>query len=183
MISRLQERYNKEIIPSMRKTFNYKNDMQVPKLEKIVVNMGVGEGITDIKIVDKSLEELSLITGQRPVYTRAKKAISNFKVKENNVIGCRVTLRKSRMYEFLDRLVSVALPRIKDFRGVKDTSFDEKGNYTLGIQEQAIFPEIEFDKISRTQGMDITFVIKNGSKEGSKELLRLFGIPFKRQGV
>ncbi|MEW5758032.1 MAG: 50S ribosomal protein L5 [Candidatus Omnitrophota bacterium] len=180
MTPRLLEKYRKEIIPAMQKTFNYKNAMQVPSLSKIVVNMGVGEGITDIKIVDKALEELSHITGQKPVYTRAKKSISNFKVKENTVIGCKVTLRKNIMYEFLDRLVSVALPRIRDFRGVKDNSFDKKGNYTLGIQEQGIFPEIEFDKISRAQGMDITFVINNSSKDESRELLKLFGIPFKK---
>lgn len=180
MTPRLLEKYRNEIVPSMIKAFNYKNKMEVPSLEKIVVNMGVGEGITDIKIVDKAQEELGLITGQKPVYTRAKKSISNFKLKENSIIGCKVTLRKIKMYEFLDRLVSVALPRIRDFRGVKDNSFDEKGNYTMGIQEQGIFPEIEFDRITRPQGMDITFVIKNSSKEESKELLKFFGVPFRK---
>lgn len=180
MAPRLVEKYRNEIIPSMQKTFNYKNVMQVPRLDKIVINMGIGEGINDIKIVDKALDELAMISGQKPVYTRSKKSISNFKVKENTVIGCRVTLRKNIMYEFLDRLVSVALPRIRDFRGVKENSFDQKGNYTLGLQEQGIFPEIEFDKITRAQGMDITFVVKNSSKEESKELLKLFGIPFRK---
>ena len=181
MVPRLLERYRSEIIPEMCKTFNFTNKFAVPRIEKIVVNMGVGEALQDIKILDKAAEELGLITGQKPIIRRAKKAISNFKIKEGNPIGCKVTLRSNRMYEFMDKLISIALPRIRDFRGVPDNSFDRAGNYTLGITDQAIFPEIDIDKTSRSQGMEITFVIKNAKKnEHSKELLKLFGIPFKR---
>lgn len=179
MTPRLLERYRAEIIPQLMKAFNLKNKYAVPRLEKIVVNMGVGEAIADIKALEKSMDELALITGQKPVMRRAKKAISNFKIKENQAIGCKVTLRRAIMYEFLDRLISIALPRIRDFRGTSLTSFDMGGNYTMGLSEQNIFPEIDYDKISRTQGMDITFVIKNSkSKEQSKELLKAFGMPF-----
>lgn len=179
MIPRLLEKYRKEIIPEIMQTFSLKNSLAVPRLEKIVVNMGVGEALADIKILEKTMEELALITGQKPIIRRAKKAIANFKIKEGNPIGCKVTLRKAIMYEFMDRLINVAIPRIRDFRGVSPESFDEAGNYTLGISDQTIFPEIEYDRISRTQGMDITFVIKNvKSREYAKELLRLFGIPF-----
>ncbi len=163
----------------MQEKFNLKNKLAVPHLEKIVINMGVGEALQDIKALDKSMDELSMITGQRPIMRRAKKAISNFKIKEGNPIACKVTLRKAKMYEFLDRLLNVALPRIRDFRGVAPDAFDQAGNYTLGINEQVIFPEIEYDKISRTQGMDITIVIKKvKNTEQAKELLRLFGMPF-----
>lgn len=179
MIPRLKEAYNKEIVPAMMKKFNYKNKMQVPSIQKVVVNMGVGEAIADIKILDKAMEEMGVITGQKPVICRAKKAISNFKIRESNPIGCKVTLRKTIMYEFLDRLLNVALPRIRDFRGVPSTSFDEAGNYTLGINEQTIFPEIEYDKIQRPQGMNITIATNAVSKDQAKELLRLFGMPFK----
>lgn len=180
MAVHLLERYRNEIVPKMLEAFSLKNKMAVPRLEKIVVNMGVGEALTDIKILEKAMEELALITGQRPILRRAKKAIANFKIKEGQPIGCKVTLRRTIMYEFLDRLLNVALPRIRDFRGVSPDSFDQKGNYTLGIAEQIIFPEIEYDKITRPQGMDITLVIKNvKSKEEAKELLRLFGMPFK----
>ena len=163
----------------MQEKFNLKNKLAVPRLEKIVVNMGVGEALQDIKTLDKSMDELSMITGQRPIMRRAKKAISNFKIKEGNPIACKVTLRKAIMYEFLDRLLNVALPRIRDFRGVASDAFDQAGNYTIGINEQVIFPEVEYDKISRTQGMDITIVIKKVKNiEQAKELLRLFGMPF-----
>lgn len=177
---RLLERYRKEIIPKMINAFSLKNQFAVPRLEKIVVNMGVGESIQDVKILERAMEELSLITGQRPIMRRAKKAISNFKIKENQPVGCKVTLRRARMYEFMDRLINVAMPRIRDFRGVSPDSFDQAGNYTLGLTEQNIFPEIDYDKITRAQGMDITFVIKNAkSREQAKELLKLFGMPFK----
>ncbi|MCM8770951.1 MAG: 50S ribosomal protein L5 [Candidatus Omnitrophica bacterium] len=178
MTSRLLEKYKNEIVPEMMRIFSYKNRYQVPRLEKIVINMGVGEAIQDIKILDKAMEELALITGQKPVMRRAKKAISNFKIRKNVPIGCKVTLRRQMMYEFLDRFLNVALPRIRDFRGVPSNSFDKEGNYTIGITDQAIFPEIDYDKITRAQGMDITFVIKTKSVKEAKELLRLFGMPF-----
>lgn len=172
-------KYKEEIAPKMVESFKLKNRLAVPRVEKIVVNMGVGEGLTDIKILEKSMDELTAICGQKPIIRRAKKAISNFKIKEGSPIGCKVTLRKKIMYEFMDRLLNVALPRIRDFRGVSNDAFDQAGNYTLGLVEQVIFPEIEYDKITRTQGMDITFVIKNAkSKEAARELLKLFGMPF-----
>ncbi len=181
MTPRLLEQYRKEIIPEMMNKFNLKNPMAVPRVDKIVVNMGVGEAIADVKIIEKAIEELAQITGQKPIMRRAKKAIANFKIKENAPIGCKVTLRKTMMYEFMDRLICVAMPRIRDFRGVPANSFDRAGNYTLGLTEQSIFAEIEFDKVTRVQGMDITFVIKNSkSKEQSQELLKLFGMPFKK---
>ncbi|MFA5118375.1 MAG: 50S ribosomal protein L5 [Candidatus Omnitrophota bacterium] len=179
MKPRLLEKYREEIIPQLMEKFGIKNRFAVPRLEKIVVNMGVGEGIQDIKILEKAMEELSLITGQKPIMRRAKKAIANFKVREGHPVGCKVTLRRARMYEFMDRLVNAALPRIRDFRGVSDTAFDKAGNYTLGLSEQGILPELEFDRITRPQGMDITFVIKNGLvRQQAQELLRLFGMPF-----
>ncbi|MCM8783030.1 MAG: 50S ribosomal protein L5 [Candidatus Omnitrophica bacterium] len=179
MKARLWERYKKEIVPELMKKFGFKNVMEVPRLEKIVLNMGVGEAITDIKILEKAMEELALITGQRPVICRAKKAIANFKIKKGNPIGCKVTLRRERMYEFLDRLINVALPRIRDFRGVSPNAFDERYNFSLGLNEQTIFPEIDYDKVTRIQGMNINIVIKNSkSKQHSQELLSLFGIPF-----
>ncbi len=182
MIPRLLEKYRNEIVPKMVETFKLKNRMAVPRLEKIVVNMGVGEALTDVKILDKAAEEMGVITGQKPIIRRAKIAISNFKIKEGNPIGCKVTLRKQKMYEFLDRLVSAALPRIRDFRGVPTESFDQAGNYALGLPDQTIFPEIEYDRITRVQGMDIIFVIKNSkTREQSQELLRLFGMPFKEK--
>ncbi len=182
MIPRLLEKYRNEIIPKMAETFSLKNKMAVPFLEKIVINMGVGEALQDVKILDKAAEELGVISGQKPIIRRAKIAISNFKIKEGNPIGCKVTLRKQKMYEFLDRLVNVALPRIRDFRGVPTESFDLAGNYALGLPDQTIFPEIEYDRITRVQGMDIVFVIKKSkSKEQSQELLRLFGMPFKEK--
>ena len=176
----MQNFYKNQIIPKMMKKFGYKNALEVPKLEKIVVNMGVGKGAEDIKIVEMAQSELGLITGQHAVITRAKKAISNFKIRENSPVGCRVTLRRKIMYEFFERLVRVALPRIRDFRGLSPRGFDQAGNYNFGIQEQNIFPEIETDRVIRPQGMNITVVIKNSnSKEESYELLALFGVPFR----
>jgi large subunit ribosomal protein L5 len=179
MIPRLLEKYRNEIISLMMQKFDLPNRFAVPRIEKVVVNMGVGEALTDIKILEKAMDELGAITGQKPILRRAKKAIANFKIRQGSPVGCKVTLRRKIMYEFIDRLINVALPRTRDFRGVPDESFDEAGNYTLGITEQVIFPEIEYDRIIRPQGMDITFVIKNSkSKEHSRELLRLFGMPF-----
>ncbi len=184
MAPRLLEKYRNEIIPKMMEAFSFKNRLAVPRLEKIVVNMGVGEALQDIKILEKAMEELSSITGQKPILRRAKKAIANFKIKQGQPIGCKVTLRRTIMYEFLDRLISIALPRIRDFRGISPDSFDEAGNYTLGITEQSIFPEIDYDKVSRMQGMDITLVIKNvKSKEQARELLKLFGMPFQNVDI
>jgi large subunit ribosomal protein L5 len=179
---RLQERYTKEIIPAMKAKFGLTNSMAVPKLDKIVVNMGVGEALADVKILDKAMDELAVITGQKPLMRRAKIAISNFKIKEGNPIGAKVTLRRQKMYEFLDRLISIALPRIRDFRGVPKDSFDKAGNYAMGLNEQTIFPEIDYDRTPRVQGMDIIICIKNSkSHDQSRELLRLFGMPFKEK--
>lgn len=179
MTPKLLDKYRNEITAKMMEKFSLKNRMAVPRIEKIVVNMGVGEALLDVKILEKSMDELAAITGQRPVMRRAKKAISNFKIKEGAPVGCKVTLRRQIMFEFLERLLNVAMPRIRDFRGVPVDSFDKAGNYTLGLSDQSIFPELEIDKLTRSQGMDITFVIKNSkSKEQSQELLRLFGMPF-----
>lgn len=178
MKTRLQEFYIKEVIPQLQAKLGYKNKLAVPRLEKIVVNMGVGEAAADNKILERAILELTTITGQKPIVRRAKKAISNFKIKQGQPVGIKVTLRKARMYEFFDRLVNAALPRIRDFRGVPATSFDEGGNYTLGLPEQVIFPEIEFDKTDRIQGMDITICTSAKNKEEARELLKLFGMPF-----
>lgn len=181
MTPRLVEKYRNEIVPKLCETFGLKNKLAAPRLDKIVVNMGVGEALADIKVLDKAMEDLALITGQKPIMRRAKKAISSFKVRQGAPVGCKVTLRRAIMYEFVDRLINVALPRIRDFRGVSSKSFDQAGNYTLGLTEQAVFPEVEYDRITRTQGMDITFVIKNAEeKEQAKELLKLFGMPFQQ---
>ena len=177
---RLLEKYRNEIIPAMMETFKISNRYAVPRLEKIVLNMGVGEAVQDIKILEKAIDELALITGQKPSMRRAKKAIANFKIRQGLPIGCKVTLRRNKMYEFLDRLLNVALPRQRDFRGVPAESFDKGGNYTLGVPEQNLFPEIDYDRITRVQGVDITFVIKNAkSTEQAREFLKLFGMPFK----
>jgi len=182
MVPRLLEKYRNEVVPQMMKTFSIKNKLAVPKLDKIVINMGVGEAIQDVKILEKAAEELSVITGQKPIIRRAKKAISNFGIRQGQAIGCKVTLRRAMMYEFMERFINVAMPRIRDFRGVPDNSFDQAGNYSMGLLEQHIFPELEVDKITRAQGMDIVFVINNSkSKEQSKELLRLFGMPFRQK--
>ncbi len=181
---RLWVHYKKEVVGQLMKRFQYKNVMQVPKLEKISVNIGVGKATQDPKLLDAAVKELEQIVGQKPVITRAKKSISNFKLRENLPIGCRVTLRRARMYEFLDRLINVALPRVRDFRGVPDKSFDGRGNYTLGIKEQIIFPEIDVDKVSRITGMDITFVTTAKTDIEAYELLKALGMPFvKRQEV
>lgn len=178
MTPRLLERYRKAIILELSKKFSYKNSLQAPRIQKIVLNMGIGAGGQDIKIVEQAMSELAGIAGQRPIITRAKKAIANFKIRKGLPIGCKVTLRGSRMYEFLDRLLNIALPRIRDFRGTSPDSFDQKGNYSLGIKEQSIFPEIDVDKVQRIQGMDIIINIRSGSKEESYELLKMFGMPF-----
>ena len=178
MIPRLQEKYEKEVIPAMMEKFGYKNMMQVPKLEKIVINMGVGEAKENQKVLESAVSDLALITGQKPVLTRAKKSVANFKIRENMALGCKVTLRKAKMYEFADKLVSIALPRVRDFRGVSAKSFDGRGNYALGIKEQLIFPEIEYDKVDKVRGMDIIFVTTANTDEEARELLRFLGMPF-----
>jgi len=178
-VPRLLEKYRKEISGQMMEKFNLKNKLAIPRIDKVVVNMGIGEGVQDLKLLEKSMEELGIITGQKPIMIRAKKAIANFKIRAGLPIGAKVTLRRAMMYEFMDRFLNVALPRIRDFRGVPADSFDKHFNYSVGLSEQNIFPEIEYDKITRSQGMDITFVIKNAkSEEQARELLRLFGMPF-----
>lgn len=178
MSLRLQEKYQKEVVPALVEKFGYENIMQAPKLDKIVINMGVGEAKDNPKVLESAVSDLTIITGQKPVLTRAKKSIANFKLRENMAIGCKVTLRKQYMYEFVDKLMNVALPRVRDFSGVSDKSFDGRGNYSLGIKEQLIFPEIEYDKIDKVRGMDIVFVTTANTDEEAKELLRLFGMPF-----
>jgi large subunit ribosomal protein L5 len=175
---RLAEKYKKEIVPAMMKRFNYKNVMQVPKLEKISVNIGVGGATQDQKLIETAVAELEAVTGQKVAVTKAKKAISNFKLRQGLPIGVRVTLRSRMMFEFLDRLISLAMPQIRDFRGVSDRSFDGRGNYTLGIKEQIIFPEIDADKVPKISGMDVTFVSTAETDMEAMELLKLFGIPF-----
>ncbi len=178
---RLFDKYKKEIIPALMKQFSYKSVMQVPKLDKIVVNMGVGAAVQDSKVLDEAIKDLETITGQKASVRAAKKAISNFKLRQGMKIGAMVTLRRERMYEFLDRLITIAMPRIRDFRGVPDKSFDGRGNYTLGIKEQIIFPEINIDKVTRILGMDITFVTNSQTDKEAFELLRAFGFPFKKK--
>ena len=178
--SRLLELYRETIVPTMMKEFRLKNRLAVPRVEKIVVNMGVKEGAVDIKILEHLAHELAQITGQKPVVTRAKKSISSFKLRQGAAIGLKVTLRRARMYEFMDRLFNVAMPRIRDFRGFLVSSFDSSANYSLGVQEQFIFPEVEYEKMRKIQGMDITFVTTTDKKEESKRLLELFGFPFRR---
>ena len=178
-MNRLQERYENEVVKSLMEKFNYSSKMQAPKIEKIVLNIGVGDAVSNSKLLDDAVNELTLITGQKPVVTRAKKSIAGFKLREGQAIGCKVTLRGERMYEFLDKLVNVSLPRVRDFRGVSNNSFDGRGNYTLGVKEQLIFPEIDFDKVNKLRGMDIIFVTTANSDEEAKELLKLMGMPFK----
>ena len=177
---RLLKRYRDEITPEMMKAFNYKNKLEVPKLTKIVINVGLGEATQDIKILEGAAREISMITGQKPVITKARKAIANFKIRRGSAIGCKVTLRRSHMYEFLDRLISIAIPRIRDFRGLSADSFDEQGNYSFGLNEQVVFPEVDVDKIVKVHGMDITIATSAGSPKEAHELLRLFGVPFKK---
>ena len=178
MTTRLQEKYLKEVVPAMIEKFGYKNIMEVPKLEKIVINMGVGEAKDNQKILDAAVNDLTIIAGQKPVLTRAKKSVANFKIRENMALGCKVTLRKVKMYEFADKLMTIALPRVRDFRGVSSKAFDGRGNYSLGVKEQLIFPEIEYDKIDKVRGMDIIFVTTANTDEEARELLRFLGMPF-----
>jgi len=180
MKPRLLDRYQQEIVPKIQEKFDIKNKMAVSSLEKIVVNMGVGEAVADIKVLESAVKDMGIITGQKPIIRRSKKAISNFKLREGLPVGCKVTLRKFKMYEFLDRFVNIALPRIRDFNGVSRKSFDKEGNYTIGISDQSIFPEVELDQVQRTQGMDITFVFNHGPQEQTFEILSLLGMPFRK---
>lgn len=180
-VPRLKKKYLEEVVPALKEKYQYKSVMQVPKIQKVVINQGLGIAVGDKKIVDTSLDELSKIVGQKAVPTRSKKAISNFKLRENMPIGCKVTLRGERMYEFLDRLLSVALPRVRDFKGISDKSFDGRGNYTLGVTEHIIFPEIDIDKIARITGMDITLVTSAPNDAEAYSLLQLLGFPFTKK--
>ena len=179
-MNRLKEKYNNEIVPSLREKYNYASVMEVPKLEKIVVNMGVGDATTNSKLLDAAMKDLEIITGQKPVATKAKKAIAGFKVREGQAIGCKVTLRGENMYNFLDKLISITLPRVRDFRGVSNKAFDGRGNYTLGLTEQLIFSEIEYDNVVKVRGMDIVFVTTAKTNEEAYDLLKGFGMPFKK---
>ncbi|MEK6562171.1 MAG: 50S ribosomal protein L5 [Candidatus Binatota bacterium] len=177
-MERLKKKYQEEVIPAMMKEFGYKNPLQVPRLEKITLNVGLGEAIQNIKVLDAAVSEVVAITGQKPVITRAKKAIANFKLREGVPIGCMVTLRRERMYEFLDRLIHVALPRVRDFRGVSDRSFDRRGNYSLGLREQIIFPEIQADKVEKARGLTVSIVTTAKTDKEGKALLKYMGMPF-----
>ncbi len=177
----IKERYLKEAVPALSQRFQYKNPMQVPKLEKIIINMGVGEAVQNPKLLESAVAELGQITGQRPVVTRAKKSISSFKIRAGMAIGTKVTLRGNRMYDFLERLIGVALPRVRDFRGVSSKGFDGRGNYALGVKEQLIFPEIDYDKVEKIRGMDIVIVTSAETDEEAKELLKVLGMPFREQ--
>ena len=179
-MSRLKEQYINEIAPAMMKKFGYKNVMQIPKLEKIVVNMGVGEAKENAKVLEAAMKDMETITGQKPILTKAKKSIANFKLREGMNIGCKVTLRGDKMYEFADRLINLALPRVRDFRGVNPNAFDGRGNYALGVKEQLIFPEIEYDKVDKVRGMDIIFVTTAETDEEARELLTMFNMPFRK---
>lgn len=179
-MSRLKEFYDKEVVEGLTKKFSYKNKMAVPKLSKIVINMGVGEAKENSKVLDGAVKDLTIISGQKPIITKAKKSVAAFKLRQGMPIGCKVTLRGERMYEFADRLINISLPRVRDFRGVKSNSFDGRGNYTMGIKEQLIFPEIEYDKVDKIRGMDIIFVTTANTDEEGRELLKLFGMPFEK---
>jgi large subunit ribosomal protein L5 len=179
-MNRLQERYKSEIVPSLMEKFSYSSVMQVPKIEKIIINMGVGEAVSNSKVLDTAVEELTAIAGQKPLITRAKKSIAGFKLREGMPIGSKVTLRGERMYEFLDKLISVSLPRVRDFRGISKKSFDGRGNYTLGVKEQLIFPEIDYDKVNKVRGMDIVIVTTANTDEEARELLTQVGMPFQK---
>lgn len=178
-MSQMRDKYNKEIIPALRERFGYGNVMQVPKVEKVVINMGVGDAVQDSKALDAAMRDLAVISGQRPAITRAKKSVANFKIREGMPIGCRVTLRGSRMYDFLEKLINIGLPRIRDFRGVSPRSFDGRGNYSLGLREQLIFPEIDYDSIDKLRGMDVTIVTSASNDEEALELLTALGMPFR----
>ena len=179
-MTRLKEMYQNTIMDNMMKKFGYKNVMQVPKLDKIVINMGVGEAKENPKALESAVKDMEIISGQKPVITKAKKSIANFKIREGLAIGCKVTLRGDKMYEFADRLISLALPRVRDFRGVNPNAFDGRGNYALGIKEQLIFPEIEYDKVDKVRGMDVIFVTTANTDEEARELLTQFGMPFSK---
>ncbi|MGE8207257.1 50S ribosomal protein L5 [Heyndrickxia sp. NPDC080065] len=179
-MNRLKEKYEKELTPALLSKFNYKSVMQVPKIEKIVVNMGVGDAVQNSKVLDNAVEELSIITGQKPVVTKAKNSIAGFRLREGMPIGAKVTLRGERMYQFLDKLISVSLPRVRDFRGISKKAFDGRGNYTLGVKEQLIFPEIDYDKVSKVRGMDIVIVTTAKTDEEARELLTQLGMPFQK---
>ena len=179
-MNRLQEKYQNSVRAELANKFAYKSSMQIPKVEKIVINMGIGDAVANVKVLDDAVEELTLITGQKPVVTKARKSIANFKLREGMPIGCKVTLRGERMYQFLDKLVSVALPRVRDFHGINGNSFDGRGNYTLGVKEQLIFPEINFDKVKKVRGMDIVIVTTAETDEEGRTLLALMGMPFKK---
>jgi|TARA_Y100000991_G_scaffold87449_1_gene65883 large subunit ribosomal protein L5 len=181
MNTRLQEKYKKEIVNILKDKFKYKNDLEIPKLEKVVINMGVGEAVKDSKKIEAAVDELAAITGQKPIITKSKKANASFKLREGMPIGVKVTLRKSKMYEFVDRFVNIALPRVRDFRGINSKSFDGNGNYALGLKEQFVFPEIEYDNVDSARGMDIIFVTSAKSDEEAKELLNGFDFPFNKQ--
>lgn len=180
-MNRLHEKYNTVVREELQKQFNYSSSMEIPKIEKIVVNMGLGDAVTNSKVLDDAIEELKLITGQKPIATKAKKSIANFKLREGMPIGAKVTLRGERMYEFLDKLVSIALPRVRDFHGISSKSFDGRGNYTCGVKEQLIFPEINFDKVKKVRGMDIVIVTTAKSDEEGRTLLTLMGMPFHKK--
>ena len=179
-MNRLMERYQNDVVKSLVEKFNYSSSMQAPKVEKIVLNIGVGDAVSNSKLLDEAVNELTLITGQKPVITRAKKSIAGFKLREGAPIGCKVTLRGERMYEFLDKLVNISLPRVRDFRGVSNNSFDGRGNYSVGLRDQLVFPEIDFDKVNKLRGMDIVFVTTAKSDEEGRELLAQLGMPFKK---
>ena len=179
-MNRLQEKYQNSVRAELANKFAYKSSMQIPKVEKIVINMGIGDAVANVKVLDDAVEELTLITGQKPVVTKARKSIANFKLREGMPIGCKVTLRGERMYQFLDKLISVALPRVRDFHGINGDSFDGRGNYTLGVKEQLIFPEINFDKVKKVRGMDIVIVTTAKTDEEGRTLLQLMGMPFRK---
>jgi len=179
-VPRLKERYRKEIIPALMKQFRYKNELQVPRLEKVVVNMGLGEAVSNVKVIDNAMEELAAITGQRPIVTRAKGSEAGFKLRTGMPIGCKVTIRGDRMYEFLDRFLNAALPRIRDFRGVPAKSFDGRGNYSLGVREQLVFPEVKYDKVDMVRGMDISVETTANTDEEARALLEMLGFPFRK---
>ncbi len=181
MASRLKEKYHKEVVPALRKEFNYENPMQVPAVNKVVVNIGMGEAIQNAKAMDAAVSDLATITGQRPVITRAKHSVATFKLREGMQIGCMVTLRGERMYYFLDKLLNVALPRLRDFQGVSPDAFDGRGNYTLGLREQLVFPEIDYDKIDKVRGMEVSIVTTARTDEEGRRLLKLMGMPFKKK--
>ena len=179
-MNRLQEKYENSVRAELANKFAYKSSMQIPKVEKIVINMGIGDAVANVKVLDDAVEELTLITGQKPVVTKARKSIANFKLREGMPIGCKVTLRGERMYQFLDKLISVALPRVRDFHGINANAFDGRGNYTLGVKEQLIFPEINFDKVKKVRGMDIVIVTTAKTDEEGRTLLQLMGMPFRK---